>query len=74
MVFGALSDRIGRKKLMMTALVLSVFTLIPIYKGMRYAAGNNVVTVSSVKDRVTGAIRLTPLTMDVRNRQACSRT
>ena len=64
-VFGALSDRIGRKKLMMIALVLSVFTLIPIYKGMRYAAGNNVVTVSSVKDRVTGAIKLTPLTVDV---------
>jgi MFS family permease len=63
-VFGTLSDRIGRKKLMMTALVLTVFTLIPIYKGMRSAAGNNVVTVSSVKDRVTGAIRLTPLTVD----------
>jgi hypothetical protein len=31
---------------------------------MRSAAGNNVVTVSSVKDRVTGAIRLTPLTVD----------
>ncbi len=45
--------------------MLSVFTLVPIYKGMRYAAGNNVVTVSSVKDRVTGAIRLTPLTVDV---------
>ena len=28
------------------------------------AAGNNVVTVGSVKDRVTGAIRLTPLTTD----------
>jgi sugar phosphate permease len=31
---------------------------------MQKAAGNNVVTVGSVKDRVTGAIRLTPLTSD----------
>jgi MFS family permease len=63
-IFGAISDRIGRKKLMMIGLLISVFSLIPIYRGMRYAAGNNVVSVSSVKDRVTGAIRLTPLTVD----------
>jgi len=63
-VFGALSDRIGRKKLMMAALLLSVFCYIPIYKGMQQAAGNNVVAVSSVKDKVTGAFRLTPLTQD----------
>ena len=63
-IFGALSDRIGRKKMMMAALLLAVVTVIPIYKGMRYAAGNNVVAVGSVKDRVTGAIRLTPLTVD----------
>jgi hypothetical protein len=31
---------------------------------MQHAAGNNVVTVSSVKDKVTGAIKLTPLTQD----------
>ena len=63
-VFGALSDRLGRKRLMMAALLISVFTYIPIYKGMQQAAGNNVVTVSSVKDKVTGAIKLTPLTPD----------
>jgi MFS family permease len=63
-LFGALSDRIGRKRLMMAALLISVFTYIPIYKGMQQAAGNNVVTVSSVKDKVTGAIKLTPLTPD----------
>jgi len=62
--FGALSDRIGRKKLMMTALLLSVVFYIPIYKGMQQAAGNNVVSVSSVKDKVTGQIKLTPLTID----------
>ncbi len=63
-VFGSLSDRIGRKKLMMAALLLSVICYIPIYKAMQQAAGNNVVTVSSVKDKVTGAIKLTPLTQD----------
>jgi MFS family permease len=62
--FGALSDRIGRKKLMMTALLLSVVFYIPIYKGMQQAAGNNVVSVSSVKDKVTGQIKLTPQTVD----------
>jgi MFS family permease len=63
-VFGALSDRIGRKKLMMAALLLSVLFYIPIYRAMQQAAGNNVVSVSSVKDRATGAVRLTPLTLD----------
>ena len=63
-VFGSLSDRIGRKKLMMAALLFSVVCYIPIYKAMQQAAGNNVVTVSSVKDKVTGAIKLTPLTQD----------
>jgi len=62
--FGALSDRIGRKKLMMTALLLACVFYIPIYKAMQQAAGNNVVSVSSVKDKVTGAIKLTPLTLD----------
>jgi MFS family permease len=64
-VFGALSDRIGRKKIIMAGLLLAVFTFIPVYKGMQHAAGNNVVAVSSVKDRVTGDIHLTPLTRDV---------
>jgi MFS family permease len=63
-VFGALSDRVGRKKLMMAAMLMAAFLYLPIYHGMQNAAGNNVVTVSSVKDRVTGAIRLTPLTTD----------
>ncbi len=62
--FGALSDKIGRKKLMMSALLLACIFYIPIYKGMQQAAGNNVVEVSSVKDKVTGAIKLTPLTLD----------
>lgn len=61
-VFGALSDSIGRKKLMMAALLVSALAYVPIYKQMQHAAGNNVVSVTSVTDRVTGAIHLTPLT------------
>ena len=63
-IFGALSDRVGRKKLMMAAMLLAALCYLPIYHGMQKAAGNNVVSVGSVKDRVTGAIRLTPLTTD----------
>jgi MFS family permease len=63
-VVGAISDRIGRKKLMLAACLLAVATYIPIYKAMEAAAGNNVVTVKSARNKVTGAIGLTPLTRD----------
>jgi MFS family permease len=63
-IFGALSDRVGRKWLMMAACLLAVVTYIPIYHAMQRAAGNNVVTVKSAKNKVTGAISLTPLTPD----------
>jgi len=63
-VVGALSDRIGRKKLMMAGCLLGVLTYIPIYKAMQVAAGNNVVTVKSSRNKVTGAIGLAAMTMD----------
>src|SRR5271155_870613 len=63
-VVGALSDRIGRKKLMMAGCLLAVVTYIPIYKAMERAAGNNVVTVKSTRNKVTGAIGLTAMTTD----------
>ncbi len=63
-VFGALSDRIGRKKIMMGGLLLAAVFSFPVYKGIQQAAGNNVVSVSSAKDKVTGDIHLTPLTRD----------
>ncbi len=63
-VVGALSDRIGRKKLMMAGCLLAVISYIPIYKAMERAAGNNVVTVKSVRDRVTGQPKFTPMTTD----------
>ncbi len=63
-VVGALSDRIGRKKLMMAGCLLGVLTYIPIYKAMEKAAGNNVVTVKSTRSKITGAIGLTAMTTD----------
>jgi MFS family permease len=63
-VVGALSDRVGRKRLIMAGCLLAVLTYIPIYKTMQRAAGNNVVTLKSARNKVTGAISLTPLTTD----------
>jgi MFS family permease len=62
MFFGALSDRISRKKIMLAGCLLAVLTFIPIYHAMQRAAGNNVFTVRSTRNPVTGAISLTPMT------------
>ena len=64
---GALSDHIGRKKIMMAGMLLFVVCVFPVYKAMQQAAGNNVVTVGSTKERVTGDIHLTPLMLDPSN-------
>src|SRR6266852_1167538 len=63
-IFAALSDRVGRKWLMMAACLLGIVTWFPIYKSMQRAAGNNVVSVGSTKNKVTGAITLSPMTVD----------
>jgi MFS family permease len=60
--FGALSDKIGRKKIIMAGCLLAALTYIPIYHAMERAAGNNVVAVQSTRDKVTHAIALTPMT------------
>jgi MFS family permease len=39
LVFGALSDRIGRKKIMMAGCLIAAITYVPIYMGMKAAAG-----------------------------------
>jgi hypothetical protein len=44
--------------------LLAVVTYIPIYKAMERAAGNNVVTVKSSRNKVTGAIGLAAMTTD----------
>jgi MFS family permease len=61
-VWGAVSDRIGRKWIILGGCLLATLTYIPIYQAMQHAAGSEVVTASSQKDPVTGAIRLTPQT------------
>jgi MFS family permease len=63
-VFGALSDRIGRKWIIMAGCLLAVVTYIPIYKAMQQAAGNNVVSVASSKNKVTGQINLKAMTVN----------
>jgi MFS family permease len=61
-VFGSLSDRIGRKWIILAGCLLAVVSYIPIYKAMESAAGSNVETATSQKNPVTGAISLTPMT------------
>ena len=62
-VMGALSDRLGRKWIMMAGCLLAAVSYMPIYHAMQRAAGSEVVTTSSQKNDVTGAINLTPQTM-----------
>jgi MFS family permease len=61
-VFGGLSDRIGRKWIMMAGCLLAAVSYIPLYKAMQVAAGSQVVTAVSQRNPVTGAVSLTPLT------------
>src|SRR5438270_1067669 len=69
-LFGWLSDKIGRKKIIMAGLLLACLayripgTDIGIYPAMQRAAGNNVVHVDASKNKVTGATVLTPQTID----------
>jgi MFS family permease len=63
-VFGALSDRIGRKKIILAGCLIAVLTYIPIYHAMEKAAGNNIVGIQSTRNKVTNAISLTPMTID----------
>jgi len=60
-VFGALSDRIGRKRIMLTGCLLAALSYIPIYQAMQKAAGSEVVTAVSQRNPITGAISLTPM-------------
>jgi len=59
---GALSDRIGRKWIMMAGCLLAAVSYMPIYVAMQRAAGSNVVTAVSRPNPVTGAISLVPQT------------
>ena len=59
-LFGALSDRIGRKRIMMAGCLLAALSYIPIYHAMQQVAGSEVVTAVSQRNVTTGAISLTP--------------
>jgi MFS family permease len=61
-LFGAWSDRVGRKPIIMLGCLLAAVSYVPIYMLMRAAAGSNVVTAVSQRNPVTGAISLTPMT------------
>ena len=60
--FGWVSDRFGRKRIMMLGCLLAALSYLPIYHAMQRAAGSNVVTASPVRNAVTGSINLTPQT------------
>ena len=60
-VFGALSDHVGRKKIMMAGCLLAALSYLPIYRGMQAVAGSQVTTAVSQQNPVTGAIELTPM-------------
>ena len=62
-VFGALSDRVGRKWIIMAGCLLAAISYIPIYRAMEAATGTNIVTATSQRNPVTGAISLTPQTL-----------
>lgn len=62
--FGALSDKIGRKKIMMAGCLLAVLAYYPIYQGMVYYAGNEVAAIQSVPDPITKEPKLMPVRYD----------
>jgi MFS family permease len=60
--FGALSDRFGRKRIMMLGCLVAAISYLPIYRAMQAVAGSNIVTAISQRNPITGAISLTPQT------------
>src|SRR5262245_23411810 len=52
-LFGSLSDRIGRKRIMMAGCLLAAVSYLPIYHAMQKAAGSNVISVTSKANPVT---------------------
>ncbi|NNF00866.1 MAG: MHS family MFS transporter [Pyrinomonadaceae bacterium] len=62
--FGALSDRVGRRRIMMAGCLLAVLAYYPIYQGMVHYAGNDVAAIESTSDAVTGKPKLSPVTSE----------
>ena len=59
--FGALSDRIGRKRIIMAGCLLGALLYLPIYHGMQSAANTNVVKLASTTDPLTKEPKLSAL-------------
>jgi MFS family permease len=63
-LFGSLSDKIGRKKIMMAGCLLAVVFYFPIYKAMVHFAGNDVEAIRSVPDPITKEPKLSPVRLE----------
>ena len=59
--FGSLSDKIGRKRIIMAGCLLGAVLYLPIYHGMVSAAGTGVVKLASKTDPITKEPKLTPI-------------
>ena len=64
--FGSLSDRIGRKKIIMAGCLLAALFYIPIYQGMVRAGGTGVERLASTTDPITGEPKLSALNSEGR--------
>ncbi|HEY8413034.1 MAG TPA: MFS transporter, partial [Pyrinomonadaceae bacterium] len=60
-LFGALSDKIGRRKIILSGCLLAAVLAVPLYAGTQRAAGTHVATISPARDPITGAAGPTPL-------------
>src|SRR5205085_1079329 len=60
-IFGAMSDRIGRKRIIMTGCLLAALSYIPIYHGMQAAARTDVVKLSATHDPITDEPKLSAI-------------
>ncbi|MEA2826362.1 MAG: hypothetical protein QOG43_801 [Actinomycetota bacterium] len=61
LVFGALSDRIGRKRIIMTGCLLAAISYVPIYHGMQTAARTDVVGLQATHDPITDEPKLSAI-------------
>jgi MFS family permease len=64
-LFGWLSDKVGRKKIMMAGCLLAVMTYYPIYQGMVHFAGNSVAAIEATPEPLTQEPKLSPVSYAV---------